>query len=274
MRYYSSQSRYRVGFGSGVPSAVKWLLIINVAVFVLLVFDKSGYLISQLGLTPYAVVTGPLVYQVFTYMFLHSPFSILHILFNMLMLWMFGSEIERLWGTRKFLKFYLLAGTVAGIFSVIVSPMSQSPIIGASGAILGLLVVFAILWPNRQVYVYFLIPVKVKYLIIFIVGIDLLFAFSRSSDGVAHWTHLGGALFGLAYMRGAGLLPFLSRRVNRVRVRKQDKKVEKMREESDRLMDEVDRILDKINDVGIDKLTDKERRILEKASSHLSKKRR
>jgi membrane associated rhomboid family serine protease len=207
-------------------------------------------------------------------MFLHNPHGILHILFNMLMLWMFGSEIERLWGTRKFLKFYFAMGIGAGIFTVIVTPHSTIPVIGASGAVLAVLIAFAVLWPNRMVLLWFLIPIKVKYLMMLIVGMDLLVVMAGASDGVAHWTHLGGALLGLVYMRGGGTVGFLRRWALGAKSRRKDKKEEKDREEADKLMDEVDRILDKINEVGMDKLTEKERKTLERASSRLSKKRK
>jgi membrane associated rhomboid family serine protease len=273
MRYYTP-NQFRVGFGSRLPSGIKWLLIANLAVFVLELLGSSRYLIDMFGLTPSKVLTGPLVYQVGTYMFLHSPTSLMHILFNMLMLWMFGSEIERLWGTRKFLKFYLMTGIIAGIFTVIVTPFSNTPVIGASGAVLGLLVAFAVLWPDRRVYLYFLIPVRVKYLMMFIVGLDLLFAFGNSGDNVAHWTHLGGAVFGFLYMKGGGTFSTLKSGIRGVRFHRKSRKVENNRVESNKLMDDVDRILDKINEVGINNLTEKERKTLERASSHLSKKRR
>jgi hypothetical protein len=154
------------------------------------------------------------------------------------------------------------------------TPNSITPVIGASGAVLAVLIAFAVLWPNRTVLLYFLIPIKVKYLMIFIVGMDLIVVLAGASDGVAHWTHLGGAMFGFLYMRGAGVTGFIHRRLGRVKSHRKDKKVEKEREEADKLMDEVDRILDKINEVGMNNLTEKERKILERASSRLSRKRK
>jgi len=257
MRHYAS-NQYRIGFDTRLPVGIKWLLIANLIVFVIELFDRSGYIISYFGLTPNDVLTGPLVYQVVTYMFLHNPHSFWHILFNMLMLWMFGSEIERQWGTRKFLKFYF----------------STTPVIGASGAVLAVLIAFAVLWPNRTVLLYFLIPIKVKYLMLFIVGLDLIVVLAGASDGVAHWTHLGGALFGFLYMRRAGITGLMHGRLDRAKSRRKDRKEEKEREEADKLMDEVDRVLDKISEVGMDKLTEKERKILERASSRLSRKRK
>jgi len=273
MRRYSPNQQ-TVAFSRGLPTGVKWLLIINVIVYVILLFDRSGSLVRTFGLTPNDVLTGPLVYQVATYMFLHNPSGIFHILFNMFMLWMFGSEVERTWGTKKFLKFYLLTGVVAGIFTVIVTPGSVIPVIGASGAVLAVMVAFAVMWPNRMVLLYFLIPIKVKYLMMFIVALDLILAFASPGDDVARWTHLGGAVFGFLYVKGNIIPAFFRRKAGRIKDTHHEWREEKDKLETDKLMEEVDRILDKINDVGIDNLTDKERKILERASSRLSKKRK
>ncbi len=265
----------RLGFNTGLPTGVKWLLIVNVALYLITLFDSSRYLIGYFGLTPNLVLTGPLVYQVATYMFLHDPGGIFHILFNMFMLWMFGSEVERTWGTKRFVKFYLLTGIAAGIFTVIVTPSSTVPVIGASGAVLAVMVAFAVLWPNRMVLLYFLIPIKVKYLIMFIVGLDLILAFAAGAgDNVARWTHFGGAAFGFLYVKGYAIPGVLRKRLFKVKSAHKDWKDERDKEETGKLMEEVDRILDKINEVGIDKLTDKERKTLERASSRLSKKRK
>jgi len=265
----------RLGFNTSLPTGVKWLLIVNVGLYLVSLFDTSRILIGNLGLTPKLVLTGPLVYQVVTYMFLHDPGGILHILFNMFMLWMFGSEVERAWGTKRFLKFYFITGTAAGIFTVLVTPGSTIPVIGASGAVLAIMVAFAVMWPNRLVLLYFLIPVKIKYLIIFIVGFDLILAFTAGAgDNVARWTHLGGASFGFLYMKGHAIPAFFRKRIFKAKTVHKEWKDEREKEETGKLMDEVDRILDKINEVGIDKLTDKERRTLERASSRLSKKRK
>ena len=229
---YDGSNHYRIGFGGRLPAGIKWLLIANAAVFAIELFDSSGYLIRSLGLVPNSVITGPLIYQVATYMFLHDPHSLLHVAFNMLMLWMFGSEIERLWGTRKFVRFYLSAGILAGIFTVIMTPYSMVPHIGASGAVLAVLVAFAVLWPDRTVLLWFFIPIRVKYLMIFIVGLDLIVVLAGAKDGIAHWTHLGGAAYGLVYMKGKGLGPVIRNRILRVRSRRKDKREERAREEA------------------------------------------
>jgi membrane associated rhomboid family serine protease len=185
---------------------------------------------------------------------------------------MFGSELERTWGTREFLKFYFIAGIGAGLVNVVFSVFSPEtwliPIIGASGAIYGVLVAYAILFPNRLVYVYFLIPVKVKYLVIFLVVIEFLSTYR--SDGVAHFAHLGGALFGFLYLRYNLRWKLRKWSVSELIQRLKEERMDKKREEGDKIMEEVDSILDKINEVGYENLTRREKKVLDKASDKLS----
>jgi len=147
--------------------------------------------------------------------------------------------------------------------------MAFVPIIGASGAIYGLLVAYAMLFPERYVYVYFLIPVKVKYLVIFLVALE--FFSTYQPDGVAHFAHLGGALVGFLYLRYD--LRWRLKRWSPVDYyhRFKAETLAQKRQDGLKLMDEVDAILDKINQVGYDNLTKKEKKILEKASDRLSK---
>jgi membrane associated rhomboid family serine protease len=255
------------------PPAIKWLLITNAAMFVLprVLFSDLDIFHHYFGLVPALVWSKFYIWQLVTYMFLHGSFW--HILMNMFILWMFGSELERNWGSKEFTKFYFIAGIGAGIVNVLFSALRPStgfiPIIGASGAIYGILVAYAMLFPERYVYVYFMIPVKVKYLVIFLVALE--FFSTYQSDGVAHFAHLGGALVGFLYLRYEVRWKLrrwsLADLYNRVKAEALAKK----REEGMKLMDEVDAILDKINQVGYDNLTKREKKILEKASDKLSK---
>ena len=270
----SAYRQYNSGIfdrNSGVfPPVIKWLLITNVGMFFLPLILQID-LNRILGLVP-AMVWGKFwVWQLVTYMFLHG--GLWHILMNMFILWMFGSELERTWGSREFLKFYFIAGIGAGILSVIFAALgltfAHTAIIGASGAIYGVLVAYAMLFPDRYVYIYFMIPVKVKYLVIFLVALEF---FSRfQADGVAHFAHLGGALVAFLYLkyewrwRLRRWSPFEF--INRMKAQQMAKK----REEETKIMEEVDQILDKINQVGYDNLTRREKKILEKASDKLSK---
>ncbi|UCC79810.1 MAG: rhomboid family intramembrane serine protease [Candidatus Zixiibacteriota bacterium] len=268
-RPFSSGYRDRSGL---FPPAVKWLIILNVAFYLgprVLFFNL--YTFHQIfGLVPARLFGNLFIWQPVTYMFLHG--GTWHILINMFILWMFGSELERTWGTREFLKFYFIAGIGAGLVNVVFSIFSPEtwhiPIIGASGAIYGILVAYAMLFPNRLVYVYFLIPVKVKYLVIFLVVIEFLSTYR--ADGVAHFAHLGGALFGFLYLRYNMRWRLRKWSVSEFVQRLREERVTRKREEGDKLMDEVDAILDKINKVGYENLTRREKKILEKASDKLS----
>jgi len=257
-----------VRFGpGGLSPFIKWMLVANGSVFILQVAFPS--LVQILGLTPALFIERfpNLLYQIFTYMFVHSPSSIMHILFNMFALWMFGTEIERTWGSKSFGRFYILAGLGGAFLTLIVFPSQIVPVIGASGAIYGILVAYWLMFPNRQLYIYFVIPVKVKWAIPGFMLIGFLFA----GGNVAHMAHLGGALYGLAYLKFNWRLFSLSKKVKNLRNRRQEAKLEKNREQAADIMKRVDSILDKINEVGIENISSNDRRFLEEASSHLTR---
>src|SRR5262249_28300015 len=146
------------------PTGVKWLLIINVALFLVYFFAVRlgfGQLFSPYGLVPEMVLNSFAMWQLFTYMFLHDPFGVVHILFNMLTLWFFGADLERHWGRRAFLKYYLLCGIGAGICVVLANwayGTLNTRTIGASGAIYGLLLAFGMLFPDRIILFSFIFP--------------------------------------------------------------------------------------------------------------------
>src|SRR5882672_1190128 len=163
MRRPSSPYSSSFSFGPGpVSTTLKALIGANVAAFVITSFMPS--LLEYLGLVPTLVLHQFWAWQLVTYMFLHG--GVFHILFNMLALWMFGAELERIWGTRYFLKFYFVTGVGAAALTVIFSllpfafaqQVQHSVIIGASGAIFGLLLAYAFYFPDRQIYMYFLFP--------------------------------------------------------------------------------------------------------------------
>ena len=186
---------------------VKALIWTNVGVFLVtaLIPSAFGWLSYLLGLTPRLTVTRFMLWQPFTYMFLHGGVG--HILFNMLILWMFGVQLERLWGSRFFLRFYFVAGLGAAIVTVAVSllPFSFSAAtyatitIGASGAIYGLLMAFALYYPETPILMFFLFPVPAKYFVM-ILGAIAFISTPRYGDGVGHITHLGGLLAGYLYL--------------------------------------------------------------------------
>ncbi|MCP4684964.1 MAG: rhomboid family intramembrane serine protease [bacterium] len=270
MRYYQTSGPSggrRAGFGPGALSPfIKWMLIINGGIYVLqYIFPAMTY---HLGLTParFFAEFPNLLYSVFTYMFLHSTGQFFHILFNMFALWMFGTEIEFTWGSRKFARFYIFCGLAGAILTLIVYPSQMAPMIGASGAIYGLLIAYWLMFPSRQLYIYFVLPVKVKWAI---PGFMLL-GFFFSGGNVAHMAHLGGAIFGLAYMKLDWRWLSFGKKLKNLRYKRQEAKLEKRRQNAVDVMKRIDSILDKINEVGLENISKADRKFLEEASSELS----
>jgi membrane associated rhomboid family serine protease len=190
-----------------LPEGVKWLLIANVTLFLLYFFSTVlgyGGLWVPFALSPDDVLDRFSVWQVVTYMFLHDPLGVFHILFNMLGLWWFGADLERMWGRDEFLKYYFLCGIGAGLCVVAAGWLFESQrsgiTIGASGALFGLLLAFGYLFPDREILLYFLFPIKAKYFVMLFGAIAFLMSF-RPGTGVSHIAHLGGMLIGYLYLR-------------------------------------------------------------------------
>ena len=204
---------YRPRGFSFFPPVIKNLLIINIVVFFLQFVLESTvegkiilnkwFALNPINLEGY--IDWPFnfqVWQLISYQFMHSTSSISHILFNMLMLWMFGASIEEVMGSKKFLIFYLLAGVSAGLLQLFISPLiggSYAVTIGASGSIYGVMIAYAMFFPDNLIFLYFLIPVKAKYMIGFLILIEF-FAINSAASDVAHLAHLGGALFGFLFL--------------------------------------------------------------------------
>src|SRR5471032_2775710 len=214
-------------FGPGpISTTLKWLIGANVVMFV--AQSLFPILTAALGLVPAYVVGHFWVWQLATYMFLHG--GIFHIVFNMLALWMFGAELERIWGTRYFLKFYFVTGIGAGALTVLFSllpfgfaqQVQHSVIIGASGAVYGLLLAYAMYFPDRPILlIIFPVPAKVA---VAILGAIALFSSMSEAGGTANATHLGGLLVAYLYLKGARMHPlsevkyrYLKWKINRVR---------------------------------------------------------
>ena len=196
----------------GFPKGVKWLLISNIGVFLVDFFlnrfsDLHGALVVWFGLTPAAVVKEFAVWQLATYLFLHGGIG--HILWNMLALWWFGAGLESVWGTRRFLRFYFFCGIGAGICAVLLNYLlpwgtPNSPTIGCSGAIYGILMAYAILYPTQEILLGFLIPIQMRYFVMIYGAIAFLGSFQANS-GVSAFAHLGGLLFGYLFFRTPSL---------------------------------------------------------------------
>ena len=227
VRRQSSPYASSFSFGPGpISTALKAIIGANVALFFLTTFVRS--LVPVLGLVPLLVLHEFRIWQLATYMFLHA--GLFHILFNMLALWMFGAELERMWGTRFFLKFYFVTGIGAGALTVLFSllpfafaqQLQGAVIVGASGAIYALLLAYAMYFPDRPILlIVFWVPAKYC---VAILGAIALFSSLSDAGGTANITHLGGLLVGYLYLKGAGGHPiaelkyrYLKWKINRVR---------------------------------------------------------
>ena len=207
-RYSPYASSFSFGPGP-MSTAMKALIGANVAIFLAQTLMPS--LMLTFGLVPAAVLGGLQIWRLVSYMFLHG--GIFHILFNMLALWMIGSELEHRWGTRYFLKFYFVTGVGAGILTVLFSllpfeiatQLYHEIVIGASGAIYGLLLAYGLYFPDRLIY-YIVFPIPAKYFVL-IIGVISFYGSMGGSSGVANATHLGGLLVAYLLLKGARVRP-------------------------------------------------------------------
>lgn len=194
--------RFSISFGGPMTPVVKGLLIANVCVYILQSVTMAVWQVPLeliFGLVPVLFIKKLFLWQPFTYLFLHG--DILHILFNMLVLWMFGSELEKIWGSKFFLRYYFVSGVGAGFLSVLANTSGVIPTIGASGAIYGLLLAYGIWFPTRVVYLMFIIPVQMKYFVVILGAIAFYSSLFSSGEQVAHIAHLGGMIFGYIYLK-------------------------------------------------------------------------
>jgi membrane associated rhomboid family serine protease len=255
---------YRAYASSVAPSTTRvvlWLIVLNIAVFILQRIFLDKY-VDLVGLVPTLFLGRAFLWQIVTYMFLHA--SVLHIFFNMLFLWMMGSELERYWGSKEFLKYYLVTGCGAGLANVLVQPHSSVPTIGASGAIFGIIIAFALAFPDREIMLYFFIRIKAKHFAILVGVLELLALLLMPNAGIARFAHLGGLLVGYVYLKYDRLVHPLKKRVLRVQAGLADGARLKEEERQAEARGEIDRILDKITREGIGALTDREKTFLEK----------
>lgn len=258
---------------NALPPAIKMLLIANVSLFAIqyLLQEFARFsLVSYAGLSPAMVAQGA-VWQVVTYMFLHG--NLLHLIFNMFGLWMFGRDLEYDWGSKEFLRYFFICGIGAGVVTIVALWGSGTYTIGASGAVYGILLAFGMAYPNRYIYIWFLIPIKAKYFVIIFGALEVLMSVSSTNDGVAHLTHLGGLVVGFLYLKlsdSRWRMPSGLGWLGRWRARQKGQQLRRRWDEHRELMEEVDRVLDRINEVGYEGLTDDERDVLERASKRLS----
>lgn len=307
------------------PPVIKILLVSNVAIYLIFNLILSGFqtdgvsvdllITKYFALNPLTPVLfrdslGQIIelsfypWQLFTYMFLHGGFF--HLLLNMFALWMFGVELENMWGQKRFMYYYLLCGVGAGLCNLLIAPLftSVGPTVGASGAIYGILVAFGYLFPDRSIYIYGIIPVKAKYLVIFYMLLEVFAVAGGTDSQIAHMAHLGGGVVGLIYMmtvfkKPGGLFntSVLKNKINNLSREKKthsspvysngaktkkenvpeakykeleltDYKKEMETRQKD-AQDKIDAILDKLSEGGYQSLTEEEKKVLFQESKKL-----
>ena len=188
---------------SAIPDIIFVILIINALVFGLQQFAPQftfKFLALQPLFSPPGYITPSFIpWQLVTYGFMHSTSSLMHIIFNMLMLWMFGRDIEGIMGARRFLIYYMTCVVGAGIIQLLVGVLQGggAPTVGASGGVFGILLAYGMAFPDRRIMLMFPpIPMKAKYFVIMLGLFELSLGFSGVNNGVANFAHLGGMLFG------------------------------------------------------------------------------
>ena len=250
-------------------NAIKVLISINFGIFILQTLSGSETLFFPLfGLVPKLVWSEKMIWQPFTYMFFHG--GVWHVLINMFVLWMFGSELDRLWGRSQSLTFYFITGVGSGLVTMLFGLQSMTPVVGASGAVYGVLLGYGLTYPNRTIYLYGIIPVKSLW---FVLGIGLI-AFMSSFENmspVSHITHLSGMIIGYFMLKNPinwdGLLFQIRKKTLEYKIQKEEKRIsQQFLVERD-----INQILDKINHQGFDSLTQEEQDRLYKGSHSLSK---
>jgi len=263
--------------GAGLTPWVKRLMVLNGLVF-LAQLGTNGSLTGYLAFVPSMVLVQP--WTLVTYMFAHGGF--MHIFFNMLALFFFGPPVEARWGSNEFIKYYFICGMGGAALSYLLA--FNSPIIGASAAVFGVMLAFAMNWPDAPIYIWAIFPVPAKYLVGIFVVISFLSMINGSGGNIAHAAHLGGFAAGYLYLklnRPGGVFAGMRRHVKRRGLRvvrgnaeggrvaappptAAQRRSTALREEG--LLDELDRVLDKISNQGIASLSPEERRLLDEVS--------
>jgi membrane associated rhomboid family serine protease len=270
---YSGNSQ--ASFSFPLTPWVKRLLVANVVVFLITLVNQD-FFFQWFAFVPGRVLTQP--WGAVTYMFLHGSF--MHLFLNMLVLFFFGPPLEARWGSGDFIKFYLVCGLGGVALSFLFAPSSW--IVGASAAIYGLMLAFAMIWPEAPIYIWGIFPVKAKWLVGFFFVVSLVSAFGEAGGNIAHFAHLGGLLTGFLYLKsdwrpGGGKkyrggkirvrrMAIVPRDDSHREARAREPSVPEVSGQEDSMLDEVDRILDKISAEGMTSLTVEEKNTLDHVS--------
>ncbi len=269
MRYQFQSEHGNISFKPKLfTEVIKILIWINIGMFFLKAISSSQVDLARLfGLSPKTI--WPMIWQPVTYMFIHG--GVFHVLINMFVLWMFGSELESIWGKTQFLRYYFITGIGSGLVWLLFNlGQPYSVLIGASGAVYGILLAYGMMFPNRTVYLYFLVPIKVKWFVIFL-GIIAFVSSFNSYSNISHITHLSGMLIGFVYLRyyrrWKDLRFSVYKQIEEFKISRKNRK----NHQQIKMKQKVDQLLDKINESGFESLTDAEKDLLYKASKDISK---
>ena len=264
---HQSHFRYapRISFPKLTP-VVKWLLIINVAVFLVSIMIPSlgTFLYKWFSVYPATIGMSLQLWRIITYQFLHDIHGFGHIFVNMLVLFFFGPMLEKFWGSKKFLIFYLVCGATGGVLYPVLAHigwLNKAPLVGASGSIFGLLAAGAILFPNLRVYVWGIFPIRLIMLALIFAGISIITLLrpNQFANAGGQAAHLAGMAAGAAYVLSQSWR-------DKFKFKLKSGHWEKQMAAQRNLQFEVDRILKKVNESGIQSLTSKEKNILKEAT--------
>ena len=275
--------KYRLQFNPGevaykpqlFTDAIKILVSVNFCIYILQsVSGKEDVFFRLFGLVPSTFMSDLMLWQPFTYMFFHAPFyssvGISHILLNMLGLWVFGRELEQAWGKTKFLRYYFITGIGSGLITYFFQMGSDNPVIGASGAVYGILLAYGVSYPNRMLYIWRLIPVRSMWLVI-IMGSIAFFGLLGNADGISHVTHISGMVIGYVLLKKKWRWRDIWFAIRKKTIEFQVQRYEEKSIKNKMLQKDIDVILEKIQKVGFIGLSDKEQSKLYEASKTMSK---
>ena len=258
------QQQYSMGGGfRGLPPVVKWLLISNFVIYLVanLVPDLGSFIYAYGAVFPISFFNGIQVWRLITYQFLHDPDLIWHLVFNMIVLFFFGPLLERQWGSKAFLKFYLSAGAAGGIVYTLLVLLRILPagiMVGASGGLFGIMAAVAVMYPRLKVLLWGIIPMTMVWMVVLVVIVSLLNIAAGKNVG-GEVAHFSGLAVGFIYVK---YKPWLTRfRMERSK----GAWAQKMQQEQ-RFQQEVDRILEKVHREGINNLSEKEKNMLQEAT--------
>jgi membrane associated rhomboid family serine protease len=256
------EQHYSMGSGiRGMTPVVKWLLIINFVVFIVahLIPDLGESIYIYGSVWPKSLSNAIQIWRVISYQFLHA--DVMHLIFNLLVLYFMGPFVERTWGSKAFLKFYLICGAAGGIVYTVLAlanVLPVGPMVGASGAIYGIMAALAVMYPQMKILLWGIIPMTMVRLVILLVIVSLItIAFGSNVGGEA--AHLSGLAMGFLYVK---YKPWVTQRRMERKKGAWQHKVNQERA----FRQEVDRILDKVHREGIHNLSRREKNILQEAT--------